>query len=217
MPALGRDRGSDDEQSLGTLELTEDEVARAQAAFEAKFREVANGVLAARQRAAGPPSGVVGLVGRLLVDLAVGGIAGTVAGLSEGLGAIYDGHPAGIAFGTPAQARAFRALREGHDEEAGHFLRVRGRSGEDALMLDLLGSLPVAAFAAKAAEADRDRDDPAAQEAARRPRFGDERDGPRPATFDAFSIPEWHAWCDLWVNAAHQVAEYQFERPVTRS
>jgi len=97
----------------------------------------------------------------------------------EGLEADYDGDPFGVFFGSPTEARAWRALMDHSD--AGHFLRVFGAAGgEDALSERVAGlELPVEAFAQRAAQKD----------------------------WDQFTVPELREWRDVWVEAAHLAAE----------
>jgi hypothetical protein len=131
-----------------------------------------------------------------------------LAGTRHALEVAYDGDLVGIAYGTPAQARAFRALRDHGD--AAHFLRVEGQTGEDALLLDLLEVLPVAELAERAADADADRDDPRVRALSEQPR-GSENDVMSDnslRSFDLLSVRELHEWRNRWVEAAYRTAEF---------
>ncbi len=128
------------------------------------------------------------------------------SGLRDGLAEIYDGRPGDVIFGTPREARAWRALRDNGDAE--FFLQVHGhRSGLEAVNDKLTGLADL--LAGEAEWQDADRHDPKAQEAAEAPRFGDKRDGVRPATFDAFSIPELHEWVESVIAALDTVRTWR--------
>jgi len=136
------------------------------------------------------------------------GLVATLVGAARALEVAYDGDPGGIVYGTPAQARAFRALR--NDGDARHFLLVEGHGGEDALLLDLLKLLPVDEFAERVLAEDADRDHPEARALAEAPSVSAE-DVAGDSSFkslDILTIPELHAWRDRWVSAAYQVADY---------
>lgn len=134
--------------------------------------EIEPSVLARASREASP------LIPRVLEFVAQGGRA-VLAGLLERLEAEYGGDPLGILFGTPAEARAWRALMDHSDAE--HFLRVfGGAGGEGALAERVAGfELPVEAFAERAARKD----------------------------WDEYTVPELREWRDVWVEAAYMVAE----------
>lgn len=168
------------------MELTEEEVLRARAALEHAFVDRAARTMAAHDR---PPRGLLEAAGRVLAAALIG----VGSGLREGLAKLHDGRPGDIVFGTPVEARAWRALRDHGDAE--FFLQVHGhRSGLEAVIDKLDGLADV--LADEAAWQDADSHDPSAQEAAAQPRFGDERDGERPRHLRPFSVPELREWAD---------------------
>lgn len=115
-----------------------------------------------------------------VLEMVACGVVEVLKTALEGLEAAYDGDPAGILFGSPEEARAWRALMEQSDAE--HFLRVFGRgTGEGALAERVAGfELPVEAFAKRAAHKD----------------------------WDELTLPELFEWRDIWTEAAYLVAEF---------
>jgi len=180
-------------------------------AFDKGAAEMARRRARARRPSDAPPEtlggAAVGAAREGLLAVADAALV-TLAGARAALEVAYDGDLSGIAYGTPAQARAFRALRD--DGDARHFLLVEGQKGEDALLLEYLNLLPVDELAERVAEEDADRNDPEARARAEQPRLSDE-DLVADSAFkslDLLSIPELHKWRERWVDAAYQVAEY---------
>jgi hypothetical protein len=179
-------------------------------AMDAAFDEGAADMARRLERRHAHPSEPETLAGLIVGAVKVGlqacleSAAIALAGTRHALEVAYDGDLMGIAYGTPAQARAFRALRDHGD--AAHFLRVEGQTGEDALLLDLLKVLPVAELAERAADADADRDDPQVRALSEQPR-GSENDNSL-RSFDLFSVRELHEWRNRWVEAAYRTAEF---------
>lgn len=113
--------------------MTEEEVLRARAALEHAFVDRAARTMAAHDR---PPRGLLEAAGRVLAAALIG----VGSGLREGLAKLHDGRPGDIVFGTPVEARAWRALRDHGDAE--FFLQVHGhRSGLEAVIDKLDGLL----------------------------------------------------------------------------
>ena len=183
--------------------------------MERAFDEGAANMRRQLERRRRPPSAAPENLVRAIIGAVKGGFEAcgetaliALAGAVRALDVAYDGDLTGIVHGSPAQARALRALRD--DGDAGHFLRVEGQKGADALLLDILELLPAAAFAERAAEADADRNDPDARALADQPRLSDEPDGVGNSfkSFDLMTIPELHEWRSRWVDAAYLTAEY---------
>ena len=186
---------ADIDHEPGPSELTDEEVAKARIAFETTFTDVADQVMDQH-------------TGSTAARLFAGVLAGVAAGVGGALRAIYDGEPGDVLLGTPTQARAWRALRDHGDAE--FFLQVHGgRSGLEAMNEKLAGLAEV--LAQEAAHQDAERYDPEAQRVAEEPRFGDERDSPRPATFDAFTVSEMREWATSVTEALDQVATWRSE------
>lgn len=122
----------------------------------------------------------------------------------------YDGRPGDFILGPPAEARAWRALRE--DGDAEHFVRVFGAAGEGALIERIGGvELPAAEFAAEAARCDEHRIDECRIDDQQLTGARGERDDDPPC-FDWMTVPEVHQWRRTWVGACMDVAKYLAER-----
>jgi hypothetical protein len=173
--SIGRTRAASagHEGAIRSLEATmaEIDVVLAETAAETGV-EVESHVLARAAREASP------LIPKVL-EIVASGIVEVLKTALARLEEEYDGDPTGILFGSPEEARAWRALMDQSDAE--HFLRVfGGRTGEDALAERAAGfELPVEAFAKRAAHKD----------------------------WDDATVPELFEWRDIWTEAAYLVAE----------
>lgn len=117
----------------------------------------------------------------------------------------YDGEPGGILYGTPQEARAWRALRD--DGDVAHFLRIFDLAGDNALLEQLEGLAPLEVFRAEVAWRDHRR---MTKEEMKHGLAGapGERESP---CFDWMSLAELHRWRETFVGAYRTMAEIQHE------
>src|SRR4051794_19446409 len=100
-----------------------------------------------------------GVIEDTLTALSESLVCGLVEAFSEvalQVSEAYDGEPGRLVYGSPAEARAWVALRE--DGDGAHFLRVFGKAGEGALRADVVGAgMPTEEFVAEARKLDERR------------------------------------------------------------